>query len=974
MRKIFSGILLFLLLSSTLTLAFNVKHIEAWTGTVYIRADGSIYPPDAPIITTDLINYTLIDDIDITYGGTGLIIERNDIILTGNGHKLTGRAVEEGSCGIIVKYAKNVTIRDLRIEYVERGIYFISCDNNVIYFIDLFDNGWGIDLWNSHNNRISVNHIENTGVGVRLQYSKSNEIYGNVIINNRVGFELSLSSENNYLYNNDFINCGLILSDSYANEIIDNRVNYKPLVYLERASNVIVKNAGQVILLNCSHIRVEGFDLSNVTIGVQLINSNNSIITGNTVRNNKWDGIYLINSYNNTIQRNQVENNTLGIYALGCFHNKFSQNNMENNYFYGLFLSNACQNSISENMIVNNKFTGIMLDHSDFNNFFENTISECGSGITLSESYGNIVSENNILNNRLGVHLYFANANKFYHNKFVNNSRQVECYESSNTWDDNYPSGGNFWSDYQGVDEKSGPNQDQPGSDGIGDTPYVIDDFNIDHYPLILQPPDSTPPITHHNYDNLWHTTDFIVTLVATDDLSGVKETFYRVNNGPVMSVGINGHPRFTVESANNTLEYWSVDNAGNEESHKFLTGVKLDKTPPIISINSPVDGAVFSTSTITFCVTATDLVSGVNKVELYIDDRLQGSMNFNGMQYTLTVPSITDGNHVWQAKVYDNAGWTETTPLTTFVVNLPSSVNRQIGVKSGDWVKYQIEGSASDGVAWIVIEVENVDAPKSTVAFCVTLHYYNGTERSDTFYLNLATGRYEPEGHYFASYPFIFANLEVGEAPYESWPNYTIQNEMIKTYCGAKRQVLYFHIDEVSDSTDPSHVIVNAYWDKVTGVLLEFELTQDGQTLKMTAIETNLWSTSQQEKPPDYVPLYYIAGAIVILSAVIIVTYSLVKKKSLKPQSPTPPQPPSTTVPLSVKRCIECGSDIPLDAVYCPKCGFKQESAAKISEIKKYRQYLEKLEQKYKAGEISDDIYQKLKSEYLEKLKEYGE
>jgi hypothetical protein len=244
---------------------------------------------------------------------------------------------------------------------------------------------------------------------------------------------------------------------------------------------------------------------------------------------------------------------------------------------------------------------------------------------------------------------------------------------------------------------------------------------------------------------------------------------------------------------------------------------------------------------------------------------------------------------------------WTANTPLTTFVVNLPSSVNRQIGVKSGDWVKYQIEGSASDGVAWIVIEVENVDALKSTVAFCVTFHYYNGTELSDTFYLNLATGRYEPEGHYFASYPFIFANLEVGEAPYESRPNYTIQNEMTKTYCGAKRQVLYLHIDEVSDSTDPSHVIANAYWDKVTGVLLEFELTQDGNTLKLTAIETNLWSASQQ----DYTLLYYIGGAIIGLFTVIIVTYFLVRKKSLKPQLPTPPPPPSATVPLQVKRCI---------------------------------------------------------------------
>jgi nitrous oxidase accessory protein NosD len=55
----------------------------------------------------------------------------------------------------------------------------------------------------------------------------------------------------------------------------------------------------------------------------------------------------------------------------------------------------------------------------------------------------------------------------------------------SNTWDNGYPSGGNYWSDYSGVDEYSGPYQNETGSDGIGDTPYIIDEKNCDRYPLI---------------------------------------------------------------------------------------------------------------------------------------------------------------------------------------------------------------------------------------------------------------------------------------------------------------------------------------------------------------------------------------------------------------------------------------------------------------------------------------------------------
>jgi len=71
----------------------------------------------------------------------------------------------------------------------------------------------------------------------------------------------------------------------------------------------------------------------------------------------------------------------------------------------------------------------------------------------------------------------------------VNNFDQVASYQSANSWNDSYPSGGNYWSDYTDVDEKSGPNQDQPVSDGIWDHPYVIDENNVDHYPIVPEFP-----------------------------------------------------------------------------------------------------------------------------------------------------------------------------------------------------------------------------------------------------------------------------------------------------------------------------------------------------------------------------------------------------------------------------------------------------------------------------------------------------
>jgi nitrous oxidase accessory protein NosD len=68
------------------------------------------------------------------------------------------------------------------------------------------------------------------------------------------------------------------------------------------------------------------------------------------------------------------------------------------------------------------------------------------------------------------------------------NTVQVEG-ASYNTWDAGYPSGGNYWSDYTGLDLYSGPYQNLTGSDGIGDSVYRIDADNIDRYPLMQQYP-----------------------------------------------------------------------------------------------------------------------------------------------------------------------------------------------------------------------------------------------------------------------------------------------------------------------------------------------------------------------------------------------------------------------------------------------------------------------------------------------------
>jgi len=82
----------------------------------------------------------------------------------------------------------------------------------------------------------------------------------------------------------------------------------------------------------------------------------------------------------------------------------------------------------------------------------------------------------------------------------VGNGEQVCSESSTNVWDDGYPSGGNYWSDYNGTDIFRGIYQNETGSDGIGDTAYIIDANNIDHYPL-MSPWTPIPPVINTTVD-----------------------------------------------------------------------------------------------------------------------------------------------------------------------------------------------------------------------------------------------------------------------------------------------------------------------------------------------------------------------------------------------------------------------------------------------------------------------------------------
>jgi len=175
---------------------------------------------------------------------------------------------------------------------------------------------------------------------------------------------------------------------------------------------------------------------------------------------------------------------------------------------------------ISSNTILDNR-NGIRIEvNSNNNHLLNNYIADCESvSVTLMGSQNNSVIGNTLNNCFTGIYMGDKNGNMnvIYHNNFLDNTCQVTCYSTPNMWDDDYPSGGNYWSDYAGVDLHNGPCQNETGSDGIGDTPYIIDENNQDNYPLIE--PWSPKP------SNPVETTQELIETIETWNLSKGLET-----------------------------------------------------------------------------------------------------------------------------------------------------------------------------------------------------------------------------------------------------------------------------------------------------------------------------------------------------------------------------------------------------------------------------------------------------------------
>ncbi len=599
-------------------------------------------------------------------------------------------------------------------------------DNNTVAF-----SGDGFELDDANNNTLIGNNASfNSWDGFYLEISHNNTLIANTASFNSMSGIAVRDSTHGRFSSNSMVENGIVLSGSrlehWNTHLIDtsNTVNGKPVHYWKNTTGgTIPLGAGQVIVANCTDTIVEnqnvtkgdtgiavGFSSSilvknitadfNTGYGIELYQTDHSQITQNSASSIVGYGIALYNSDDNYIDNNTVRSNSYGVNLVDSHHNDFFVNYISGNIYDGIRFGTSNENNtidenrisansengihfyswgnsgnvISNNTIRSNGLNGILLNHTSANIVVDNIlIYNDEHGILVWYSHENVLARNGFDNNKMSIALHTSSENLLYHNRIPQASD-----DGVNFWNSSYPRGGNFWVNYGGSDVYSGPNQDQAGSDGIGDVPYDIPGgISLDFYPLIRPDIPSSPTEPRNleaepgngqttlTWDVPWKDGGRPITnyVVYRGTASGT-ETFH-VELGSVQT--------FTDTDLTNDLTYYYQVSAVNILG-EGLRSSEINATPvnepPICTITDPPNGTVVS-GRILINGTSSDPDGVVEKVEMKVDDgpwiEIEGTIGWSHQWYTT---DVTNGNHTVYFRSYDGEDYSVVVDVTLMVDN----------------------------------------------------------------------------------------------------------------------------------------------------------------------------------------------------------------------------------------------------------------------------------------------------------------
>jgi parallel beta-helix repeat protein len=495
---------------------------------IYIDSSDNNLILDNNVSTSTSLIYLLSSHYNKIFSNNIWQCDNYGIYLTSSQHNnISLNSVTKTMYGIHPWFSPYTTIWNNNISHNSFAAVSLSHSSNTVVTKNkcLSNGGFGIQTkGESNSNTIMHNELTDASFGIALEDpSVNNEITKNKLIGNYYGLHLKMDSDSNRIrfntVTNNFIGIfagasnlidlisntisdnenGIKLHGSTNADLIDNTItssNSSAIILKDTTSTVMTDN-----ILTGSGLVMEGSALGHW--------NTHSIDTTNTVDSNpvhywkdRTEGtvpagvaqVILANCFNIIVDSLSLSNSSSAI-ALGFSSgNTVVNNTVSDNDHYGIYLSNSDDNVVYGNTANRNQDAGIYIENSQGNMIRKNTLINNQKGIRLDSSNSNVLRSNHVAYNTLGIHLTSSVSNEIYTNTFMENLNQTYLeYNGPNKWNLGYSTCGNYWSDYTGTDEYSGPEQVFAGSDGIGDTPYLIDSDNLDLLPFMYPHDDVLP-------------------------------------------------------------------------------------------------------------------------------------------------------------------------------------------------------------------------------------------------------------------------------------------------------------------------------------------------------------------------------------------------------------------------------------------------------------------------------------------------
>ena len=389
------------------------------------------------------------------------------------------------------------------------GLYFeVTAENNgkdgILIANDTLAENGAVDSCTVSNNALN---------GIVYESSSEPNVLNNIVWNpNRVGIDVTGQQgswygraiiEDNGILNFARGNSTGIYVDGLGQNLTTAKLFGSPS-YAEVYDNALSWNNIGICAVNNAVIDAEGNSIFGCNIGISTVNSL-AYLTYNSVQSNSGNGIQIVGQspfeaqkppqfsfgqgFGTVAAYNTARNSgNAGISISNTNSALVANNSVGGNQGGGIELNNATGVSLQnpttivwENSVFNNTNSGIEANHVTYASIIGNSVAGNGQGIMLLSCSNNIILENDVTSNDQGIFLSSSSNNVIYHNNFVNNNDQVISDGSPNTWDNGYPSGGNYWSNY----EAKCPNAEEIDNSGIWNMPYVIDSNNTDRYPFM---------------------------------------------------------------------------------------------------------------------------------------------------------------------------------------------------------------------------------------------------------------------------------------------------------------------------------------------------------------------------------------------------------------------------------------------------------------------------------------------------------